>query len=108
MQAINRAAILVRPKPPFFEWARSLEDGLPESNEVWTTVYLVDEPKDYDPENIVRQHFKKIFDEQLGSWHLNMLAWPTPRKFSMFQQWFETEIVDLVLDMAKEPIKHDD
>lgn len=108
MHSINRAAILVRPKTPFFEWARSLEDGLPENNEIWTAVYLVDEPDDYDPENIVRQHFKKIFDEQLGGWHLDTHAWPTPRTFSMFKQWFDFEIVDMVLDMAKDPIEHDD
>jgi hypothetical protein len=50
MHSINRTAIVVRPKPLFFDWARSLEGGLPESTEVWTSVYLVPAAEDDEPD----------------------------------------------------------
>lgn len=108
MHSINRAAIVVRPKPPFFDWARSLEGGLPESTEAWASVYLVPADENDQPDKIVRRCFGQIFEEQLEAWHRVEEDWPTPRTFSLFQQWFDAEVVDLVFDFSEEQIEHDD
>jgi hypothetical protein len=108
MHSINRAAIVVRPKPPFFDWARSLEGGLPKSTEAWTSVYLMPASEGDQPEEIMRQCFEEIFEEQLEGWHRDADAWPTPRTFSLFQDWFDVEVVDLVFDISEEPIEPDD
>lgn len=108
MYSVNRAAIVVRPKSPFFDWARSLAGGLPKSTQAWTSVYLVPADEIDQPEMHVRQCFGQIFEEQLEAWHRLQSAWPTPRTFSLFQQWFEAEMVDLVFDLSDEPIDHDD
>ena len=108
MHSINRAAIVVRPKTPFFDWARALEGRLPESTQAWTSVYLVPADDKDQPEKIVRRHFGQIFEEQLEAWHRVEDEWPTPRTFSQFQQWFDADVVDLVFDCSDEPIEHDD
>ena len=108
MHSINRAAIVIRPKAPFFDWARSLEGGLPESAEAWTSVYLVPADESDQPDKIVRRCFGQIFEEQLETWHRIEDDWPTPRTFSLFQQWFDADVVDLVFDLSEEPIEHDD
>lgn len=107
MLSINRVAIVVRPKTPFFDWARALEGGLPESTKPWTMVYLAPADDGEQPKEILRRCFGEIFEEQLGSWHRVEEDWPTRRTFSLFQQWFDAEIVDLVLDLVDEPIEHE-
>jgi hypothetical protein len=108
MNSINRAAIVVRPKTPFFDWARALEGGLPENTQTWTSVYLVPADENDQPDKIVRRCFGQIFEEQLEAWHRVEDDWPTPRTFSLFQQWFDADVVDLVFDLSDEPIEHDD
>ena len=49
MNSVNRVAIVVRPKTPFVDWARSLEGGLPESTEAWTSVYLIEDAENEEP-----------------------------------------------------------
>jgi hypothetical protein len=108
MHSINRAAIVVRPKASFFEWARSLVGGSPESTEAWTSVYLVPADENDQPDTIVRRCFGQVFEEQLEAWHRAEDDWPTPRTCSLFQQWFDAEVVDLVLDLSDEPVRPDD
>ena len=107
MQSINRAAIYVRPKQPFFDWAKSLEGGLPEGESTWSSVYLADQDDGELPEAIIARHFFEIFDEQLEAWHTLESDWPKARTLTMFQQWFECEVIDLVLDLSRQPIEHD-
>jgi hypothetical protein len=108
MRSINRAAIVVRPKTPFFEWTQTLEDGPPSKTEPWTSVYLVTEQEGSPPESILRKHFKQIFDEQLLAWHLIEEDWPKQRTFSLFQKWFEADVEDLVRDLSNHDLRHDD
>lgn len=108
MHTINRAAIVVRPKSPFFAWAQALKGGLPESIDAWASVYLVAVNEDDQLDKIVRRCFGQIFEEQLEAWHRVEDDWPMPRTFSLFQQWFDADVVDLVFDLSDQPIEHDD
>jgi hypothetical protein len=69
MKSVNRYAIVVRTKQPFFDWAGTLDGGLPNSTNPWTSVCLVTAPDDEGPEKILRGNFAVIFEEQLESWH---------------------------------------
>lgn len=109
MRSINRVAIVVRPKPAFFEWAETLDGEKIEAPEAWSSVYLVEASEDDEPEETLQRHFKQVFEEQLGSWHTRKADWPLPRTFAMFQEWFDAEIGDLVFDLSDdEPIEYDE
>lgn len=98
----------VIPKAPYFDWARSLEGGLPDSTDTWTSVYLVKADEEDVSVDVLRRNYAAIFDEQLESWHLEMGDWPQNRDFEMFQQWFEAEAVDLVIDLSEGTLMHED
>jgi len=108
MNCINRAAVVVRPKAPFFDWARTLEGGLPNSVKPWTSVYLFEIPDDDDFDTVVRERFLEVFEEQLESWHLVVDHWPAPRTYAMFEQWFDFEIAEPVRDLDESDIEHED
>lgn len=108
MHSINRAAIVVKPKSAFFEWAKTLEEGLPHDSQTWTSVYLVSIDMLGEPGDILLRNFEQIFEEQLEAWHNDEEDWPAARPFALFQQWFQAEVVDLVLDLAEETLEYDD
>jgi hypothetical protein len=111
MNSINRAAIVVRPKGPFYAWAESLEGGrpaeMPSADEL-SSVYLADADEGDAPEDVVRRNYAAIIEEQLDGWHRNPDDWPTKRTYAMFEQWFEARVVDLVFDLGDGPIAHDE
>lgn len=109
MRSINRVAIVVSPKPAFFDWAAGLEGGVGESPTSWCSVYLAESSEDEEPEKTLERHFKQVFEEQLEGWHTRKADWPSPRTFAMFQEWFDADIGDLVLDLSDdEPLEHDE
>ncbi len=91
MQSINRAAIVVRPKQPFFDWIESFDNDLSLDDLPWSSVYLADQHDGELPESVIARHFCEMFDEQLMAWHTLESDWPKPRTLAMFKQWFETE-----------------
>lgn len=109
MRSINRVAIVVRPKPAFFDWAAGLEGGVGESPTSWCSVYLAEAVEDDEPEDTLQRHFKGGFEEQLESCYTRKADWPSPRTFAMFQDWFDSEIGDLVFDLSDDkPIEHEE
>ncbi|MEQ8789532.1 MAG: hypothetical protein RIC55_24775 [Pirellulaceae bacterium] len=106
MKSINRFAIVVRLKEPYLVWARSIDDGDPDPETC--SVYLADADENEPPEDVLRRHFAEIFEEQLESWHLDTDRWPKVRTPAVFEQWFDARVVDLVFDLADEPIEHDE
>jgi hypothetical protein len=107
MQSINRAAIVVRRKQQYFDWARSLDD-LPTEPDAGSSIYLVEAAETESPTAIVKRCFPEIFEEQLVSWRRDGQDWPSPRTFALFQEWFDAEIVDLVLDLSNGEIDRED
>ena len=88
MRSINRFAIVVRPRPAFFEWASSLDGERMKSPENWCSAYLVGAPENDEPQAILQRHFQRVFKEQLESWHTRESDWPPRRTFAMFRNWF--------------------
>lgn len=110
MRLINRAAVIVKPKQPFVDWANSLDDdGVKFDPEkmIEHHVYLIDDIADYvfDIEVLVRPFYLMIFEEQLLGWHRVVDDWPADRSFEVFLDWFHVEINSMVLDLGKGRIK---
>src|SRR5581483_4352995 len=103
--------VIVRPKEPFFAWARSLEDDSPIDEmklSDLSSVFLIDSVDEVDEDKILRRHFQAMFEEQLVGWHRIVDAWPTKRTYAMFREWFEVSIVELVHDLSERAIKYDE
>jgi hypothetical protein len=68
---INRAALLVRPKKSFLDWATGLDDsGLLPEVEGDRTVYLIpDYFDDAGAQAILKTIYLEVFENELVSWH---------------------------------------
>lgn len=109
MRSVNRVAIVVRPKPAFFDWAQSLEGDPADDMEPWCSVYLVEASEDDEPSATLRRHFGEVFEEQLHAWHTDEANWPMRRTLAMFQEWFDVAVGDMVIDLSvDEPLEYDD
>lgn len=111
MKTINRTAIHVLPRQPFLDWLKQIDPSLPvnpadlleDSN-----IYLI--PETDSPEHAqkwLRRHFDSIFTGELESWCTDESLWPTPRTFTLFEQWFSWTAHSLVYDLAKAPLRHE-
>jgi hypothetical protein len=107
---INRIAVVVEPKEPYRVWARDLDgndptiDGM--SREHLTSVYLIEE--DPDSEEPLRRHWDWIFAENLHSWCRDSSSWPQGRTYTLFKEWFDVRVVDMVFDLDDAPLRHDE
>ena len=109
IEFLARLAIVVRPKQPYYAWARSLE---PESASAFDTllpkdlnnVYLVNQRYVTKPERVLRRYYRHIFADQLCGWSWAEEAWPAPRTWELFQQWFDAELIEPVHDLGIGPL----
>ena len=110
MSEINRSLVILKPKQPFLDWARTLDDG----DEEFTleqlaedsTAYLIPEIwQDSDQQSLLESYYEVLFDEQLAGWWIDETNWPKNRDLKMFLGWFEVEFHSLVFDLCEEPIR---
>jgi|SRR4249920_275533 hypothetical protein len=109
MLALNRSAIVVRPKPPFLDWLHAVD---PTSASLTLTnlareptIYLVDECDDpADEEACLQAVCSTIFEDQLDGWWRDRTTWPTLRSLPVFRRWFDCQFHSMVLDLADEPL----
>ncbi|OGF51618.1 MAG: hypothetical protein A2044_04285 [Candidatus Firestonebacteria bacterium GWA2_43_8] len=108
--SINRTALIVKPLKPYWDWANSIEDGVPReqknfnSTEMDTTVYLI---PDLDPTEVndhIEAMFPEIFEGELEAWWTNEKDWPKNRTFAMFKEWFDVSVSSLVYDTVEEDL----
>lgn len=107
---INRSALVVRPAPPFLDWAARLDDaGSVPNVEGEQTVYLLPEPEDEEVEweDVLEGFFEEIFENELMAWHTDEAAWPKNRSYAMFRQWFKLEWHSVVEDLGDDAIWDD-
>lgn len=107
---LNRSAILVRPREPYLQWARELDDsGVVPDPKAERTVYLVESIEDdLDADRVLRACFDLIFEEELGGWHTDEAAWPEDRSYEVFREWFDVEVDTMVVDLLDAPPAHED
>ena len=107
---VNRIAVVVEPKEPYYAWDRALDDDGPSidsmSRESMTSVYLIDEAE--NAEKSLRRNWSWIFEEKLFSWHRDREGWPKKRTYKCFRDWFEVRLIDLVFDLSESPLLQED
>ncbi len=99
---INRAALIVRPKQPYLDWAAGLgEDGDVPELEAEQTVYLIPVfESDEEAEAILDAVHAEVFANELWGWHTDESAWPRNRDLETFKEWFEIEMHGIVEDLC--------
>ena len=109
-RTINRAALIVRPRQPYVDWANSVDDEGPRAilQELRTdpSIYLVksiDFTEDFDL--LVDDSWEWIFREQLNGWMRDVDSWPENKTRGMFLEWFDCELSTMIWDMHKSKIK---
>jgi hypothetical protein len=107
-EPIDRNAILVRPKKPFYEWLNSVypEDKTHEKDE--HNIYLIREMDHIDEvKKWIQRNFDRLFVNELNDWNTNEDRWPKKRTYKMFSEWFDVEVHSMILDLEDDPVRKD-
>ena len=108
MNGINRGAITIVPKDPFYDWVDSTDPQHPFPREMKSfNTYLIED--DFvEEEKMIKKYFKQIFEnELLGMW-TDPNDWPKVRSFKVFKEWFDYYVSGLVMDLRRRGITYDD
>ncbi len=105
-RTINRAALIVRPKQPYVDWANSVDNDGPRAilQELRTdpSIYLVetiDLLEDFDL--LIDDTWEWIFREQLNGWMRDADLWPEGLTREMYLEWFDCELSTMIRDVLK-------
>jgi len=103
---INRNAILVRPKKPFFDWINfvfSEDEPILKSDE--NNIYLVREMgSNQEIKNWIKKNYDDLFTNELNDWCPDEDSWPKNRTYKLFSDWFDIEICSMILDLEDIPV----
>ena len=107
--SIDRNAIIVRPKKPFYDWLNSVfPEDKPTSSKDENNIYLVREMDNNEAVlRWVRKNYEKIFINELNDWYTDEEGWPGNRTYKMFVEWFDIEICSMILDLEDFPVTKD-
>lgn len=107
--SINRNAILVKPKEPFFTWQNQVfpdEEPIHELDE--NNIYLIREMDSNETiKKWLKNNFDDVFTNELNDWSADKVTWPKNRNYKMFTDWFTIEIHSMVLDLEEFPVTKD-
>ena len=108
-RSINRAALVVRPRQPYLDWAASVDAEAPEHAKALlnrVSVYLVaEDPKGQEETSPLENYYEEIFELELAAWYTDEDQWPKLRTLALFHEWFEAVGESLVVDLESNPIK---
>ncbi|HEY4325637.1 MAG TPA: hypothetical protein VGN20_16695 [Mucilaginibacter sp.] len=103
--SINRSAIIVKAKQPFFDWMNALDPENPVETPTDGTVYLVKFANNNNTvEKWLKRNFDKIFINELNDWWTDEDDWPQKRTYKLFTEWLDTEVQATVLDIEETEI----
>jgi CRISPR/Cas system-associated protein Cas10 (large subunit of type III CRISPR-Cas system) len=106
---LNRNAIIVRPKKPFYNWLNSVYPNHKRflQNEE-NNIYLIREVESLALMlKWVKKNFDEIFVNELNDWSNDEDKWPQNRNYKMFSEWFDVELSSMLIDLEDYPItKH--
>jgi hypothetical protein len=103
---LNRTLALVRARPRFFEWLRSLPDdeGEPLSDPRPTGYLIPEADSEEEAWAWLEAEWATLFEMELEGWVIDPALWPEGRSWTLFREWFEVELVDLVWDLVDAPL----
>jgi len=106
---INRNAILVRPKKPFYGWVNAVDsedDQVYEEKKEDHNIYLLKTKRNIDEvRSWLKQNFDMIFQNELNDWHTSEEDWPQARTYTMFCEWFDVEVHSMLLDLEDSSVR---
>lgn len=107
MKTVNRGYILIEPRQPFCDWAKSNDPDFDfdEYDDIEGTVYLVEEDF-FEPEPIIEQQFKRIMLNECAAVTDDESAWPKPT-IELFNEWFYVRVGGAVFDTQKADLVSD-
>jgi hypothetical protein len=85
---LNRSAVAIRPKQPFLDWLKSVEELSLQNmklSQLEKTLYLVpdyEDPKDAD--KVLSLVCEEIFCRELEGWYTDETTWPQDRGLAVF------------------------
>ncbi|MCC6549001.1 MAG: hypothetical protein IT279_02910 [Ignavibacteriaceae bacterium] len=101
-EMVNRNAIVVKPKKPFFDWHNGIYRDSPIHQMDDHTLYLAKLDDDsYDIEQWMKKNFDRFFKNELNDWVTDPSLWPQKRTFEMFKKWFSYEYYCVLLDTER-------
>lgn len=108
-ESVNRNAIVIKPKKPFFDWIHYIYPDKTVSHRSEANIYLIREmDSNEEIENWLTRNFDKLFQNELNDWNTDEACWPQKRTFKIFKEWFDYEIHSMILDLEEtELIKED-
>jgi hypothetical protein len=105
---LNRRVVVVRARQPFEEWAKGVDESAEDaydSKEGWTNAYLIPDFEDEEESwKWLEENCDTIFEIELNSWFMDPKAWPEDRRWEVFREWFEVELIELAWDLVDEPL----
>jgi hypothetical protein len=108
---VDRNAVLVAPKKPFFAWLNHLNpnDPIKESQIKDHNIYLIHEVgTEAEFEQWLTLHYNRLFEEELFQWHTHTEDWPTNRTLALFKKWFRVQQHSMVYDFEKDALTKDE
>ncbi|MEH6813287.1 MAG: hypothetical protein V7677_12215 [Motiliproteus sp.] len=113
MKLINRSALVVRPKQPYVSWVNNLDSQVSGLEQELTLeqhlregrVYLIDEqPQLGELNDILKDHWQMMFENELGGWDEFADHWPTPLSQTQFESWFDVQPQLMVFDLSSDAL----
>ncbi len=103
---IDRAAIILRPKEPYWRWKEAFSDGPLDAREKNSSrIYLVEFYLDKEEvEEVLKEKYDTLFQMELGVVTEKERQWPRKRSYKLFLEWFDVEINCDVYDSCNLPV----
>ena len=109
---LNRCAITIIPKAPFWEWVnqtKEIDDAFMIERQTDSNMYLI---PDYESEEDIRlaienyllENYSEIFINELEGWNMDPSGFPDIT-YNHFNEWFEVNVHTMIFDTVKKPLK---
>lgn len=106
---VNKTIITVTPKAPFIAWVQSTDESSADIKAENITespnAYMVDDTEDgLDPEKLIKNNFKALFEGELNGWIVDESIWPSRRDLQTFQKWFQVTVHGQIFDLGERQV----
>ncbi len=101
LRMLNRTAITVVPKKPFYDWINYIDPENPTEPDNFKEYnsYLVS--MDPEGDKLIKKYYKGIFEHELWQFWTDEEQWPSNRSFKVFKEWFDYYISDMIYDLGR-------
>jgi len=98
---IARHLVILRAKAPFLQWCRRYAPELTLGElRADAIAYLVPGNEAEHAKEFVDAHYGRFFAQELSTWSQDLTRWPQDRSLQLFRNWFDIEVIDMVLDVG--------